>query len=135
MDLGKLARGGQQHLRGFGDLALVAQDVRVREDIAGVVACFRRYALKPLLSIAALAVERDVRLRDCNVGASAPVAQARSEKERRDLELMTCGAKKLLNAPGPVVSGQSKRASLSLGLAASARNALADTVSDSEANN
>src|SRR5262245_28300678 len=44
----------------------------MREDIAGIVACFRRYGLKQLLGIAALAVERDVRLRDCNVGASEP---------------------------------------------------------------
>jgi hypothetical protein len=72
MDLSELAGGGQHHLRGFGDLALVAQNAHVRENVSGIVACFRRHRLKQLLGIAAFAVERCARLRDGNVGAPEP---------------------------------------------------------------
>ena len=77
MDLGKLAGGGQHHLRGFRDLAVVTQNVHVREDVAGIVACFRRHGVKQLLGIVALAVERDTRLRDCSLGPPEPARGSR----------------------------------------------------------
>lgn len=64
LEPGKLARYGQQHLRGFGDLVVVAQKVHLREEISGFEACVRWHGLQELLGIAGLAVERNARLRD-----------------------------------------------------------------------
>src|SRR5213078_1169503 len=35
VDWGEVARGGQHHLRGFSDLAVMAQNLHVREEITG----------------------------------------------------------------------------------------------------
>jgi hypothetical protein len=53
---GSLSRAKSLFSRGFGDLAVVAKNVRVRESVADIVTCFRRHGLKQLLGIAALAV-------------------------------------------------------------------------------
>ena len=76
-DLLGVAGRGQQHLRRLGDLVFVAQNVRVREQIARILACFRRHGVKQLLGIVALAVERDTRLRDCSLGPPEPARGSR----------------------------------------------------------
>ena len=72
MDLGKLARRGQQYLRGFGELVVVAQKVRPCEKISWVAACIRWHGLEQLLRIASLTVERNASLRDREVGGPQP---------------------------------------------------------------
>ena len=54
IDLGERLRGGQHHLRGFGDLVLVAQNVHAREDIAGIVVRFRRHGFEQLAGLPCL---------------------------------------------------------------------------------
>ena len=70
MDLGEIAGRGQQHLRRLGNLVLMTQKVRVREQIAGILPCVRRHGVEELPRIAALAVDRDARLRDREIGAA-----------------------------------------------------------------
>ena len=68
------SRGSRQHhLRGFGDLLVVAQEVRACEEITGIPACLRRHGAEQLLGVAAaLAGERETHLGDREIGAPQP---------------------------------------------------------------
>ena len=97
MDLGELARRGQQHLGGLGGLVGAAQKLHLREDVARVVAGVGRHGVELLLAIggflvvAGLAVERDARLRDGDLGAAQPA-------RRPQRGLVVIGEQPLLHA-------------------------------------
>ena len=77
VDLGEIGGSGQHHLRGFGDLLVVAQEVRAGEEITGIAARLLRHGVEQLLGIAAaLAGERETQLGDREVGAPQPVRRA-----------------------------------------------------------
>ena len=76
VDLSKLVRRGEQHQCGFRDLVVLAQRVHVREQIAGIVARLSGNSFEQFLGVCGLAVERDARLRDREVGAPKPAGHA-----------------------------------------------------------
>ncbi len=70
MDLRQVAGCSQDLLRGLGDLVGAAQHLHLDQDVAGVLARLGRHGVEQLLGIAALAVDRDARLCNREVGAA-----------------------------------------------------------------
>ena len=73
VDLCEIGGSRQHHLRGFGDLLVVAQEVRAGEEITGIPARLLRHGTEQLPGVAAaLAGERETQLGDREIGAPQP---------------------------------------------------------------